>query len=407
MSVNSYQSKKLVCSTLLPTLFFGLSQFTYAANWYVEPSIGIETGYDDNPLLLSTDSTSLSGEEVDLENQSYLSFNPTILIATETERSALRTTLTSNIRRYNDSSLDSELFDITTGYRRRNLTNEIGFDLSYSEDSTIQTEFSDTGEFELDVDRSEFSFSPIITTQISTIFSSEASLSFRKVSFDSMNTDLTEFEETGASVGLTHATTERLDLSGTLSAIQFKPTGIVLEGEVEKENSYALVFGAEYSLKENLVLQMSIGPQYTESFLAGDGGASIDSDSILYDLGFRYTGFASSFNGSVSRTIESSALGGLIETDSYLIGWSRPEVYGGALGSNISFSTRDDDEAISARRDLYEFQMTYEKPLSRVLQYTVLYRYRKEDFSDEIQGGESNAITFQLRYNFARKSFSN
>jgi hypothetical protein len=121
----------------------GLSLPVFAAEWSVEPTVSLRSGYNDNYRLTTADHDSVW--ETDL--------TPAVKFGVETETRGLFGNADASIRRFyggsgaNSSSvLDREDYHFKVNSYQQSERNKFGANIDFTRDSTLDTELSQTGQ---------------------------------------------------------------------------------------------------------------------------------------------------------------------------------------------------------------------------------------------------------------------
>ncbi len=395
-----------------------------AGPWFFEPAVTVFGGFDDNPGLEADGpiaSGDGSGEDTiaadpaatgpSTSSQSFVAIGADFLLETQSDLNTLTLALDSEFRRYDDSSLDTEVIDSSINYVRNLERNELTASIGYAEESTISSSLAegDIGLIGGDIDRNTIALGGGFSSNISESVTSSINIAFDQVTFDEDNptevgADLTDFEQTTLSFSVENAFTERFSASIGLELIDFRPTSDLVEGDISKEESLGLVLGGNYLIKPNLELILSIAPTETTTTEFGSGETR-DSSIERYELGLEYSGFENSFSLSIANALTASSLGRLVETDLISASWTKINTFGGTFQSSVSFGqeqSEDDTEDLSGNREFFDFGLTYQRSINRNISWYLEYLYRRSETVLNLEA-DSNSIIGGLEYRWGRR----
>lgn len=400
-------------TSTLPVLLVAcfLSTGAEARSWYADPSVFLSVGYVEDPLLQGEPDEGTSPVDRTLFDQQFFQVGTDIRFATESPVDLIGLDISAVARRYDVSELDSEFLHGGFIYSRRGERHEFLLETGASSDSTIETEFLDTGRFENNVDRNEFYFSPSVTAQFSQTLAGEFGVSYRDVEFDTTDpgavTDLVDYQEVELNATLTRRATERLDVLAIADVLFYSPE--VASATDTDEDSYSLSLGLAYQLSPQLDLSASVGRSKIESdFVLPDStGAQRSDEETIFNVGAVYAGQVSQFELEGYRSIEASAVGGLAPVDGVRLYY----VYSVSPRLDFTFgadyATRDSVPGESEEREYYSLSpgaiWNYNEKFS--LEFDI--EYRDQETTDVITGAHEEADSTQYlltaRYRFGRK----
>lgn len=387
----------------------------YARPWFAEPSVSLSAGYDDNPTLETDSAVNLNDDSVlldDFGDQSFAIVGGNIRFGSETGADLIVFDLGATARRYNDSELDSESADISALYQKNGINNDIVLTAGFSRDSTLETELEDTGRLEENADRDEVFIGSTLTSRFSDRWGGEFVLGYSDVSFDSNTTDrFTDFEELTASAQLGRIVSQRLTVFGLVNYTSFMPTGFIDVGEIEQDDFTSVQLGINYNVTEPLVLLLSAGRGFIDTEQVGENGINdFSGNSTVYNIGLDYTGKRNTIGTNFSNSFDSSADGGLSETQNFGLSLSRPETMGGTFVIRAAYISREPIQGETQSREYYELAPRISWEINQEFTVSTEVRYREQEIDDTVAGltdrADSTSITIGLRYDFGRKRIS-
>lgn len=401
-------------TTLLSIVVMVLSASSASARpWYAEPAISLSAGYDDNPTLLSASELADTTRQPEaIDNQSFALLGADVRLGSETDFDLLAFDFAVIARRYNESELDSEFARAAAMYEKRGIKQDYGFEAGFSRDSTLETELEDTGILEFNVDRDERFVGTNLTSRFSELLTGDFALEYRDVSFDSSTDTFTDFEDFGGSARLSRIITERFDVFGEVGYLRYLPTDLVEPGDIQRDDLVSLQFGIDYDLTEQVALTLSAGQAYLDTDRLGEDGqtVSFSDNNPVYNLGLDYVGQRNTVAAAFSKTFDSSADGGLSETQSFSLGFSRPEVLSGTLNIRAAYITRDPVRGETDSRDYYALTTGFVRQINQNLSLFAELEYREQEENNSVaditERADASSATIGLRYDFGRKRIS-
>lgn len=328
----------VLCGVLL-SLQAGSSR---AAEWSVEPSVGLRADYDDNINLSPAPHPSVWG----------LKLSPDVKFSGETETLKVTGELNLRINRYfGEDGLDTidHTLSLRSDYKaERDL---VGLNIDSIRDSTLVSELATTGAAQARRQRNLLTANPTWSRALTEVTSLRASYSYTDVRYDdSAGSGLINYEDQSASVGIQSKLDERSSISvaAFYDRYETKPAQI-------RASTYGVQGGYDHAFSETLQGSFIVGLRKTQS--------TIDSHALVCDgpiiLGFclgtvtevtsvqKETSSGYTLNGSLlkrwetdtvsgqlSREINPSGVGSLIETDRIQVIWTKE--WSPTLSSNIS-----------------------------------------------------------------------
>lgn len=388
----------------------------FARLWYVEPAVYISFGYDDNPLLGSDSGvTDDSSTVAAITDQSFGVVGADFRLASESPDDLIAVDAALGARRYGEAQLDSELLRGALVYQKRGIRHDYGAETAFTRDSTVETEFLDTGLFEENIDREAISFTPSLTSRYSEKLTGEYSLTYRDVGYDAVDSVFVDYEDYEASGRLTRWVSERLSLWGNAGLLFYRPSqseAAAATAEAAEEDLYSLTIGFDYLLTSQLELSAGVGRNRVERDFQSVGPdesetSSVESEDTIYTAGLAYRGQTTGSSIEASRSFEPTATGGLSQTDSLNVGISREMTPSTTLTLAATFATREPTPGAPEERKFFSINpgVLYQVNEQFSLQFGVTYR--NQTFTNTATGlnrdAESTQYLLTARYNFGRK----
>ncbi len=383
-----------------------------AAEWTIDPTIELRTGYTDNLNLAIDDKISTT----------EVSLSPGAVFSVETPNSGASGNVNFNFRRFKeDSNLDDDnvRFDINTFHRmERSVT---GLNASLIKDTTLDSQLEDTGFVFGRVDRRQLRGGPNWSYSLDERTTAQVNYSYTDVQYkNSGGTGFVDFTVHSGQTSLQRVLNERAMASLTLSYSRSDN-----DNKVESTNTN-LQAGGSYQFSETLSGSLFAGIRRTETdFLRGGFEYILSGDTIIgiiprtENVSDSSTGYT--FNGDItktflrgetkltaSRNISSSTNGAPIEVTR--LGWKSRYRLSQLLsaGLNVQFYTSQTDNTASRNlnRDYYWIEPRIDWHLKEFWKISGTYRYTKQTFDDTSDDATKNAAYLTLTYQWPRIAVS-
>lgn len=388
---------------------------TFARDWYIEPLVSVSAGFNDNPRLQAPvdPDANQAGVQTDIiEDQTIGILGGQLRFASESDADLFAVDLNLSARKYTDSELDSELIQAAVLYEKSGVNHDYDLELGYQQDSTVETEVLDTGNLENNVDRNILYFRPGLTSRFSDKWDGTFDLGYSDITFDAVDgtedDTFTEYEELTGSARLTRVMSERFSLTGATSFIQFRPTENVDIGAIDKEDFVSVLLGLEYNLSERFLFTAAVGTGFTDTYILTEEGSEHSSaNDPDYNVGIEYAGLRNTVGLALAQTFQSSSDGGLSQTQTATVTFSRPETLGGNFGLQLSYLKREPVQGDTLERDFISISPSMEWQMNESLFIFLNAEYREQDVTNTAPvletNADSSAITLGARYDFGRK----
>ena len=264
---------RIIYSTCLRlALLAGLSLPVLAAEWSVEPRISARSGYNDNVRLTTADHDSVWEADV----------TPAVKFGVSTENQGLFGNADVSIRRFyggsgaNSSSLlDREDYHFKVNSYQRTERNNFGADIDITQDSTLDTELTQTGQvIENRATRLSTVLNPSWTRLIDEKTRLQLEYRFNRVEYSDEvgQNNLVNYDYNTVSASLIRNFTERTQGTLSTSASRYKPeTGL-------NSDTYALQVGLTRQHSETLSTSWLAGRRQTKSDTLSPTGFCVGAD---------------------------------------------------------------------------------------------------------------------------------
>ena len=258
--------------TLLLVLLAGLSLPVFAAQWSVEPRISARSGYNDNIRLTTADHDSVWEADV----------TPAVKFGVSTENQGLFGNADVSIRRFYGGSganssnlLDREDYHFKVNSYQRTERNNFGADINITQDSTLDTELTQTGQvIENRATRLSTVLNPSWTRLIDEKTRLELGYRFNRVEYSDEvgQNNLVNYDYNTVSASLVRSFTPRTQGTLSTSASRYKPeTGL-------NSDTYAIQAGLTRQHSETLSTSWLAGWRETKSDTLFPTGFCVGAD---------------------------------------------------------------------------------------------------------------------------------
>lgn len=372
--------------------------------WYVEPSMVVGAGYNDNPEFALDDAAADAAE-----GQEFLTLGAAVVLGSSSPTGDVGIALEGQVRRYDDDSLESESWQAQFQLEESGQTTGFQLDAGASEESTLESGFADFTELSADVNRQTLFFRPSLTHRLNERWAMEAGLGYSDVSFSSdlPDTDFTDYEETSASVGVDYQLSQRTTINLSLDHLRFQPQQTPEPGEISRDVSLQFLLGADHRLSERTTLSWSLGPDFRKTTIVGE--EEVSNDGSVFQLGLSVEDQANAFSAEIYRREESAATGSLLEVEGLTLSFSRR--FSPLTTVSVSATAEHADPNLEGlpQQDRVEFTASLARELSRnfTLGLDLFHRELEIDPTVDSPAGSGNqsGILLELNYRWNRRTF--
>jgi len=354
-----------------------------AADWTIDGTIEEEVQYDDNKRLESSGEQDTFGSIL----------TPEFSIVGRTERTEIEINPRLSLGLFSDDS-DFNYFDqfVDVGVSHDLQLGTLGVDWTLSNESTLETEVDDTGNFSNIGRRLGIRSSPFFTYTLSERDSITVRGRFEKVDYRSTD-DLDDFTVYGGSVSYDRQVTLRDTVGGQVSYGHFKND----DNKSEKTDAFGASANWSREFSERLSTSLSLGLRYADS-QGDDNGDQVGgtfSGSVNWLADERTT-----LNASISRGLEPSGGGNLVLRDR--IGLNLDHKAWETVGFRLGSFYRRNSESTSTGFNNESGQFASINPsvywdLTRQWELSAGYRFRW-DQDDSNDNAYSNTVMLSLTY---------
>jgi len=384
----------------------------HSAEWKVEPTVRFRAGYNDNVRLDIDDG--ISSAEATL--------SPAAVFSRTTQKSGLFGDLRFDFRRFeDDSNLDDNNVRFNTKYIRRMERSQVGLNLRFVKDTTLDSQLEETGLVFERLTRYLIDGGPEWSYSFNDRTSLRSNYSYSDVQYkNSGASGFVDYTLQSGQVALNRVLNERSTASITLSHSRSDNDNDV------KSNNSNLDAGASYQFSETLSASLFAGARYTETDFSRNslipifsGGTIIGFIPLTEDVSNSSTGYT--FRGSLSkkflrgetgltasRNISNSTNGIPIEITR--LSWKNlyrfSEILSVTLNLNLYNSQSENSASRQLNRDYYQFNPGVNWNFKKFWRISGTYRYTKQTFDNTNDDATQNAAYLTLSYRWPRIAVS-
>jgi hypothetical protein len=402
----------IVCAILQPFA----AQLSRAAEWSMEPSVAARTVYNDNFELSAAPHPGVWG----------VILSPDVEFSGHTETLNVTGGLRLNVNRYfGERGLDStdHLLTLRSSYKtERDL---VGLNIDSVRDSTLVSELFETGVVQARRQRDRLSANPSWSRYLTEATAITASYGYNSVHYaDTAGTSLIDYRDQTATLGLRTNLSERDLVSVAAYYDRFETDPKRFEA-----NTYGIQAGYDRAFSETLHGTLVIGARKTGSRISAH--ALVCEGPILFGICFgdvtTVTSVASSnstgytlvasldktfetalMSGSLSRAINPSGVGALVQTDRLGVKWTQQ--WSPTLSASVDASVYQSryvgniNPASNSRYYRIEPRVSW-----RITQWWTLsggYSYSHVKYENRSVAASANAIYAVLSYTWPKLTVS-
>jgi hypothetical protein len=342
------------------------SQCTHAAQWSVEPTVSLRSGYNDNYRLTTGPHDSVWEEDL----------TPAVKFGVETENQGLFGTADTSVRRFyggsgstSSSTLDREDYHFKVDSYQQSQLNRYGANIDFIRDSTLDTELTQTGQV---VDnlatRTSTELNPTWTRSLDERTQLDLGYTFNRVNYSDVVglTNLVNYDFNTVSASLTRQFTPLTQATLATSVSRYLPETNL------NSDSYAIQAGLTRQHSETLSTNWLAGWRTTKSdtsvptgFCVGAApGASfpnctggfpvqtgantdqVSNSGAVYAAGITKTLETGSVGASLSRIATPSGNGQLLDTTQFTL--TGEYYFTEHLRSNMTATYYTQDQIVNA-----------------------------------------------------------
>jgi len=383
-----------------------------AAEWKIDPTVAFRAGYNDNVRLTIDDE--VSSAEVRL--------SPSAVFSVVTPTSGVSGNLRFDFRRFEaDSDLDDNNVRFVTSSYHRMERSELGLDLDFIKDTTLDSQLENTGLAFGRVTRYTVNVGPNWTYKLDERTDARFGYTYSDVQYD--NSEETRFVDFHINSG--EASLQRVLNERTLASITLSHSQSNNDNDVKSKNTN-LQGGGSYRFSETLSASLFVGVRHTKAdysqsslipIFAGDiiiGFIPLNEDVSRSDWGSTYSGgltkdfLRGQTSLSASRAISNDINGIPIEVDR--LRWNNLYRFSETLSAelNLSFyqSETGNDARSSLNREYYQIEPRFNWDFEQFWRISGSYRYRKQTFDNTSDDATQNAAYLTLTYQWPRIAIS-
>ena len=379
-----------------------------AAEWKIDPTIEFRAGYNDNITLRIDDEASSAEARL----------SPSAVFSVVTPTSGASGRLRFDFRRFEDDSNldDNNVRFVTSSYHRRERS-ELGLDLDFIKDTTLDSQLENTGLVLDRTTRYRVNIGPSWSYNLDARTEARFGYNYSDVRYN--NTGETGFVDYHLNSG--QASLQRVLNERTMASITLSHSQSSNENQVDSKNTN-LQGGGSYRFSETLSASLFLGVRRTEAdfsqsslipIFSGDeliGFIPLTEDVSRSDWGYTFSGslskdFLRGQTGlSASRDISNDVNGIPIEVTR--LRWNNlyrfSEILSGNLNIEFYRSETNNNARNSLNRDYYRIEPRFNWDFQQFWRISGSYRYTKQTFDNTGGDATQNAAYLTLTYRWPR-----
>ena len=406
---------KRLCVVLCGVLPLAVGS-SHAAEWSVEPSVGLRTEYNDNINLSPAPHPSVWG----------IILSPDVKFSGETEALKVTGGLNVRVNRYfGEDGLDGvdHTLSVRSDYKaERDL---LGLNIESISDSTLLSELATTGAVLARSQRHLLTANPSWTRALTEATSFKASYSYTSVRYDdTAGTGLIDYGDQLASIAMQSRLDERtvVSVAAYYDRYETKPPDF-------RATTYGVQGGYDYDFSETLRGSLNVGLRKTQSIIGSqalvcDGpiiqglcfGTVTEVTSVQKETSTGYTLNAlltkrwrtDTVSGQLSREINPSGAGSLIQTDRVQVIWTKE--LSPTLSANVAAAAYQSRYiggiVIDSNSRYYRVEPRLIWRLAEGWVLDAGYSYARQKYDTAPVGANANVIYVNLSYAWPKISVS-
>jgi len=383
-----------------------------AAEWKIDPTIEFRAGYNDNINLTIDDEVSSAEARL----------SPSAIFSVATPTSGASGNLRFDFRRFeDDSNLDDNNVRFDTSSYHRMERSELGLDLDFIKDTTLDSQLENTGLILDRTTRYRVNVGPSWTYNMDERTDARFGYTYSDVQYNNTGENgFVDFHVNSGQASLQRILNERTTASVTLLYSQTSN-----DNQVDSKNTN-LQGGGSYRFSETLSASLFAGVRYTKSdfsqssqipIFSGDiiiGFIPLTEDESRSDWGYTFSSsltkdFLRGQTGlSASRDISNDVNGAPIEVTR--LSWNNLYRFSETLSGNLNIQLYNSETNNNARdnlnRDYYQIEPRFNWDFQQFWRISGSYRYRKQTFDNTGDDATQNAAYLTLTYRWPRIAIS-
>ena len=386
-----------------------------AAEWSMEPSVDLRTEYNDNINFTSAPHPSVWG----------VILSPDVKFSGTTEALNVTGGLRFNFNRYfGEQGLDTNDHILTLRSSYKGERDVLGLNVDSVEDSTLVSELSDTGVVLARDQRRLLSISPSWSHSLTERTTITASYTYNDVNYaNNVETGLIDYRDQTATLALSYRPGERdlASLTGYYDRYETNP-GLFLA------NTYGIEVGYDRAFSETLHGSLAIGSRTTRStsttqalvcdgpILAGICFGNVttvksvtkaNSTGYIFAANLDEQWETAKLSAALSRTINPSGLGTIVETDHLGLTWTQewsPTV-SSSVGANL-YRSRYGQNVTGNNNSYYTIEPGVSWRMTENWTLRGGYSYRSARYEGSQAHASANVAYLVLSYAWQKLSWS-
>ena len=371
-----------------------------AGQWYDEPRVSLQLGYDDNVRFVERNEESSFSQKL----------SATTALGYRTEVTDVKAKVRADLKYYSqESDLDTDDQYLDLIAKHRSGLNIFGFDGQFIRDTSRTSELETTGRVRKSKRRHSTLLAPSWTRTLDERNSLQLGYTFNRVLYDdSDETGLLDYYSHSAAGSLFHDLGELTRLSATLTYTHYK-----VQDTSSKANDYGFMVGAVHAFSETVDASVAAGARATTSEARNNFGNRLSDTNygFLLNASLEKRFERTVLTGRAKRELRPTGSGRLIDSRSVGVDLRHrlserltflldTVVFRNETNNN-SFNRLDDEE-----RTFVDIRPKLRWQLTRWWDIVGSYRYRYQKYDDRNDSAKSNAFFINLTYQWPRESVS-
>lgn len=369
-------------------IFLFMAAQVWAGEWYLEPVVSMQLGYNDNTQLsvnnkIETSTSTVTGDAV-------------FGFRTEVSDVSLGARMVDE-RFDNHADLNSNDQYLTFKSSYRSELDQFGFDAGYDRVSTRTSEFNYSGYSTSEGYRITKAVRPYWARTLTERTSLRLDGAYSEATYeDTTTSSLTNYTNKSVNISLQHKLSERTSLQTVVGKTLY-------ESDSTEYDTSSIRFGIDHMLSETLKVNMLLGPSYTNSKFFNNGAEEESSDvGKLITLGFSKEFERTTLSGALNTSESAGGEGKLIKSTGLSLSLQRRISDRTSFGLTASAQQNESGGGISDKssdRTYVNFAPKLSWKATPWLTVTGSYSYQRSEYTSSDEGpAESNAVYLGLEY---------
>jgi hypothetical protein len=358
-----------------------------AAEWSIEPRVGVNAFYDDNFLLRT----------IGAKSESAVVISPAAKFSRKTETTGISIDTRFDFYRFPGSdTLNTNDANLQFSGSTRTERSQWQLDVGFKRDSTITSELEDSGRVDIRRRRELKSFSPSWSYLLSETSRLQLGWTYNQADYDALPSEFLDYRYNVLSANWFRQLDERNQLQVSFSRTVY---------EVDDINFKSTTNGIQAGLIRNfsplLTGTILLGGRRTDSNGSSNNGALVLISAV-------YKGERLKLDASLSRDVQPSSLGQLNQSDrlSFSAKYSFDEKHHIEGHVSLGRNRNTGNGSTANDRNYTRLSLVDFKRFSPHWWLRLEYAYRQQKYIESSLDGKSNRISVGVEYRFDKRAIS-